>query len=175
MRRFSVATITAFRLGRSMAVAGALAWLGGCGSGASARAPGGAGGTGGAPRGTFAPIDAAAADQPHDAAPVFSCAAADDGGTACIQFDPDYLDPAGACAAHQGGPVTNGPCASDGSAGGCHVAAGTSGYTIWTYGRQTAGALIVRCQQLGDSYVSPGHDVTVDASAHATGPGPDRL
>ena len=120
----------------------------------------------------FARLDAGAADQPHDAAPTFSCTGAVDGGTACIQFDPDYPDPAAVCAAQQAGPVVNAPCSPQGSAGGCHVAAGTSGYTIWSYGRQTAGVLIVRCQQLGESYVSPDFDVTVDASAHATGPAP---
>ncbi|MFL5306308.1 MAG: hypothetical protein ACJ8F1_13905 [Polyangia bacterium] len=165
MRRFYFAKIFAF----------AVAGLGACGSGGSTRAPAGPGGQAdadGAPNGMFARVDAGAADQPHDAAPTFSCAGAADAGATCIQFDPDYPDPAGACAAQQAGPVVDAPCAPEGSAGGCHVAAGTSGYTIWRYGRQTAGALIVRCQQLGESYVSPGFDVTVDASARATGPAP---
>ena len=175
MRRFPPATIPALRPARALALAGALACLGACGSSGSARPPAGAGGRPGAdggPTGIFARLDGGAADQPLDAPQVFSCAAAADGGTSCIQFDRDYPDPAGVCAAYQGGPVMNAPCASEGSAGGCHVAAGTSGYTIWIHGPPAAGALIVRCQQLGESYVSPDFDVTADASAGATGPNP---
>ncbi|HVV16305.1 MAG TPA: hypothetical protein VHH90_03805 [Polyangia bacterium] len=185
MRRLPVATMSAFDPSRCVALAGfagALACLAACASGGAAPPAGGAGGAhgaGGGPSGMLEGLDAGAADQPKDAAPVFSCGATADGGATCIQFDPEYPEPATVCTAHQSDPVANAPCSSDGSAGGCHVAAGTSGYTIWWYGRQTTGALIVHCQQLGDSYVSPGFDTTVDASARATGPRPtpndDRL
>ncbi len=63
------------------------------------------------------------------------------------------------------------PLPAEESAGGCRVAAGTAA----THLVRTAtdrGATIARCQQLGDSYLSPGFDVTVDASARATGPAP---
>ena len=153
-------------------LAGALACLGACGSSGSARPPGGARGQDAAPTDIFGRIDGGAADGATDAPAVFSCPASADGGTTCIQFDPDYPDPAGVCAAQHDGPVASGPCSTVGSAGGCHVVAGSSGYTIWMYGRQPGGALLVRCQQMGDSYVSPDFDVVVDASAHATGPAP---
>ncbi len=176
MARYCVVFIAAFVVRAApIALAGA---LGACGSGGPAHAPVGAdvrqgagGAPDGAPDGSFEPVDASVADQPHDAAPVFSCVggALSDGGVTCIQFDPGYGEPAAVCGARQSGPVGNAPCSLDGSAGGCHVATGTSGYTIWMYGRQTSGALIVRCQQLGESYVSADFDVTADASAHATG------
>jgi hypothetical protein len=117
----------------------------------------------------FAPLDANVADRTDDAPPIFSCAAPGDRGARCIQFDPGYPDPAGVCAAQGGGAVVNAPCSLDGSAGGCHVAAQTSGYTIWSYGPQTAGDLIVRCAQRGESYVSPSFDTSLDAAADGTG------
>lgn len=178
MRRFSLATVTGWRPARSLStavaclLAAAVAPLAACGSSGSARPPGGAHGQDAAPTDIFGRLDAGATDAAIDAAPIFSCPAFPDGGTTCIQFDPDYPDPAGVCAAQHGGPVASAPCSTVGSAGGCHVVAGSSGYTIWMYGRQPGGALLVHCQQLGDSYVSPDFDVTVDASAHATGPGP---
>ena len=53
------------------------------------------------------------------------------------------------------------------------MAGTTGGYTVWWYAPLTASAVLTRCQQLGDSYVSPFFDVTVDASAHATQPNGD--
>ena len=91
-------------------------------------------------------------------------------GTACVQFDPDYPDAAGVCAAQQGRPRSRTPLARRRDRPAAATSGGTSGLHDWLYGRQTRGALIVRCQQLGDSYVSPNFDVTVDASAHATDP-----
>jgi len=102
--------------------------------------------------------DASDALDAVDAAPTFSClvAADGDGPAACIELDPGDTDASGPCAANGAGPIAIGACPRDTSAGGCHVAeTGTAGYTVWWYAPLGAGAVLSRCERMGDSYVSP--------------------
>jgi hypothetical protein len=157
----------------------AIAVLAACGSGGHGGGAA-AGGAGGRPLGMLGPspdaqdaqntigvADASAAGDAVDAAPTFSCLlAAEAGGpAACIELDPGFPDPATLCDSSGAGPVVTGPCPRDGSAGGCHQAtpvdAGldttspTAGYTTWWYAPLGLGAVLTRCEQMSDSYVSP--------------------
>ncbi len=151
----------------------ALAGAGACGSGGASGSSGGAGGhggTGGAAGGPdFVSVATDAAPPPpgnqSDAGVTLSCAGATDGGiAACVQFDPAYAEPATVCEAHGFGAVVPAPCALDGSAGGCHVIDGASGYTVWSYAPETVGGAMFHCEQLGQSYVSASSDVETDAA-----------
>jgi hypothetical protein len=159
----------------ALAVAGSF----GCGSGgprcAGAGGGGAAGGGGGGADGGTAARDAAPrpTDGSPDAPVQLSCAAATDAGASCIDFDPGYPDPAAVCATTGGGPVLAAACPPAGSAGGCHVASGGSGYVIWSYAPQTVGAVMRRCEELGFSYVSPAYPG--DAEQAAVRPGLEPL
>jgi hypothetical protein len=144
-----------------------MAALAACGSGGHGGPP--PGGAGGGPgRGTgvlpdtgdaLVIVDAGASDDAAvDAVPTFSCqVAAEAGGlAACIDLDPGYATPEMACDANGAGAVMTGACPRATSSGGCHIAeTGMPGYTVWWYAPLGTGAVLSRCEQQGDSYVSP--------------------
>ncbi len=99
-----------------------------------------------------------AATDVADAGPTFSCQLIGDAGglVSCTELDPGYPDASVSCADSDAGTLSLGACPRDTSTGGCHVAkTGTAGYTVWWYAPLGTGAVLSRCEQMGDSYVSP--------------------
>lgn len=142
-------------------------WLAACGSGGPGAPHGGATGGrgGGPPDAMFVRVDGGPPPSDADAGLALSCGGAGDAGVTCIEFDPGYPSPADACAALGDGVLVDSRCTRQASAGGCHVVEGASGYTVWSYAPQTIGAAMLRCLQLGQSYVSSAADGRADGGS----------